>query len=446
MNKRLMALAVASALGIPTVALAQGTSVTIYGTLNADFERVEAKDSNQSGPGNSLVGAPSATSPELDPRNRVSSNSSNIGFRGTEDLGNGLKAIFQCESSARVDNGGDGFCTRNTHVGLSGRWGTVFYGQWDTPFKVIGTRIDAFYATGIGDGEAFYGTPGLGVANATLSGTPGGFGGINSAGAANAGTSNNASFERRQGDSVQYWSPSWAGFSLRIGYSADEGKSSDPPGAAPGVANVPGVLATATEELDPYTWSVSATYNPGPLLLAIAYERHEDWFGLNGFTANAGAPSASNDSSTDQGIRATVGYRFGNTTLNVLWERLEYENDGGTGPTAATQLEQYERDIWYVSLLHKFGAWTLRAFYANADEGECDLVGGGDCNADETGADGWAIGASYSLSKRTDLYGYFVRIDNDDLQSYTFGVNGLRPGTAVGFENNGVALGIRHAF
>jgi predicted porin len=432
MNKRLMALAVASALGIPAVALAQGTSVTIYGTLNADFERVEAKDSNQSGPGNSLVGAPSAaTSPELDPRNRVSSNSSNIGFRGTEDLGNGLKAIFQCESSTRVDNGGDGFCTRNTHVGLSGNWGTVFYGQWDTPFKVIGTRVDAFYATGIGDGEAFYGTPGFGVANATLSGTPGSFGTATTLGAGA-----NASFERRQGDSVQYWSPNWAGFSLRVGYSANEGKSSDPPGSAPGVTG------TGTVEVDPDTWSVSATYNPGPLLLAAGYERHSDWFGLRSMTTNSAVVGATNDSSTDDGIRLTAGYRFGNTTLNVLWERLEYENDGG----AATNVEKYERDVWYVSLLHKFGAWTLRAFYANADEGECDLVGGGDCNADDTGADGWAIGASYSLSKRTDLYGYFVRIDNDDLQSYTFGVNGLRPGTAVGFENNGVALGIRHAF
>jgi predicted porin len=433
MNKRLMALAVASALGIPAVALAQGTSVTIYGTLNADFERVEAKDSNQSGPGNSLVGAPSAaTSPELDPRNRVSSNSSNIGFRGTEDLGNGLKAIFQCESSARVDNGGDGFCTRNTHVGLSGNWGTIFYGQWDTPFKVLGTRVDAFYATGIGDGEAFYGTPGFGIANATSSGTPGLFGTATA-----LGENRNASFERRQGDSVQYWSPDWAGFSFRAGYSANEGKSSDPPGSAPGVTQ------TGTVEVDPYTWSVSATYNPGPLLLAAGYERHNDWFGLRSMTLNSAVVGATNDSSKDDGIRLTAGYRFGNTTLNVLWERLKYENDGG----AATNVEKYERDLWYVSLLHKFGAWTLRAFYAHADEGDCDLVGGGDCNADETGADGWAIGASYSLSKRTDLYGYFVRIDNDDLQSYTFGVNGLRPGAAgVGFENNGVALGIRHAF
>jgi len=429
MNKKLIALSVAGAFGLPAAALAQGSNVTIYGTFNVDFERVEAKDTSTSGPGNSLVGAPAATAPELDPRNRVSSNSSNIGFRGTEDLGNGLKAIFQLESSINVDTGGGNLGGRNSHVGLSGGWGTVFYGQWDTPFKVLGTRLDAFYATGIGDGEAFYGSPGFGVPNSTLSGTPGAFGGGGALGAAA-----NATFERRQGDSVQYWSPNLAGFAFRVGYSANEGKSANPSGLLNNV------------HLNPDTWSASVTYALGPLNLGAGYERHVDWFGLNSLTGNTGAPSGTNDSSTDQGIRLTAGYTFGNTTLNVLWERLEYENDGGTGATAATQLEEYERDLWYVSLLHKFGAVTFRAFYGHADEGECDLVGGGSCNADETGADGFGIGASYSLSKRTDLYALFVRIDNDDLQNYSFGVNPLRPGTAVGFENNGVALGIRHLF
>jgi predicted porin len=76
--------------------LLRGTNVTIYGTFNASFERVEAQDTTRDGSFNSLVRASStgAGSPELDPRNRVSDNSSNIGFRGTEDLGAGLKAIF----------------------------------------------------------------------------------------------------------------------------------------------------------------------------------------------------------------------------------------------------------------------------------------------------------------------------------------------------------------
>jgi predicted porin len=420
MNKKLIALAVAGALGLPAAALAQGTNVTIYGTLNVDFERVEAEDS--------FVG------PELEARNRVSSNSSNIGFRGTEDLGNGLKAIFQCESSANIDNGGAGFCTRNTHVGLSGGWGTLFYGQWDTPYKFTTLAQDAWYATGIAASATVIGTPAFGVATATASGTPGTFGA----------TPANASFDVRRGDSVQYWSPNWAGFAFRVMYSANEGKSSDPPGAAPGV------VGTGTAEVDPYTWGGAITYTNGPIYLNAAYERHIDFFGLNqisGFGVGAAAPSAANDSSRDTGIKVGAGYRFGNTTLNVIWERLKYENDNGVGATPATQLEEFERDLIYVSLLHRIGNWTLRAYYAKADEAECDLSSGAACILeDDTGADAWAVGASYSLSKRTDLYGLFTRVDNDDRASYTFGVNGLRPAGAFGFENNGIALGIRHSF
>src|SRR5688572_17828799 len=85
MNKKPIALTIASALVTPAAAFAQGTNVTIYGRLNVDFERVEAKDTSTSGPGNNLVAAPAASAPEFDPRNRVTSNASNMGFRGTED-------------------------------------------------------------------------------------------------------------------------------------------------------------------------------------------------------------------------------------------------------------------------------------------------------------------------------------------------------------------------
>jgi predicted porin len=124
MKSQRIAYRVIVAFAVCTTALAQGTNVTLYGTLNVDFERVEAKDTSRSGPGNNFVGAPSALSPELDACNRVSSNASNIGLRGTEELGNGLKAIFQCESTAAIDGGTAGLCTRNSHVCLSGAWGT----------------------------------------------------------------------------------------------------------------------------------------------------------------------------------------------------------------------------------------------------------------------------------------------------------------------------------
>jgi predicted porin len=59
-----------------------------------------------------------------------------VGFKGQEQLGGGMSAWFQCESSADVRGlNQDGFCGRNSAVGLKGGWGNLFFGRWDTPFK-----------------------------------------------------------------------------------------------------------------------------------------------------------------------------------------------------------------------------------------------------------------------------------------------------------------------
>lgn len=429
MNKKLIALAIASAFAAPGAALAQGSSVTIYGTFNVDFENVERDGATSVGSTpNTMVGAALITGADLPSRNRVSSNSSNIGFRGTEDLGNGLKAIFQCESGVAVDTGAESsstgdFCTRNSHVGLSHAWGTVFYGNWDTPYKFVSLRQDAFYATGIGVNDGIIGTPGFGVATATQ------------AAPLAIGTAANASFDRRQGDSVQYWSPNWNGLSFRVQYSANEAKSAD----------------NAVAEINPYIYGGAVVYENGPLYVNLAYERHEDYFGLSSLTAAAGVPGATYDESEDQGIKFGVGYTFGNTTLNFIYENLDYE----TNNSAVGAVTDYDRDAFYINLLHKIGAWTVRASYGHADEGDCSANGIA-CDSDELGADAYTVGASYSFSKRTDVYALYVYVDTDDLSSYNFGINALgnpaTPGGAtagtvgVGSAASGFGLGIRHTF
>src|SRR5260370_25519674 len=117
MKMKQITLATLAARAAPAAALAK-SNVQIYGTLNADFESVKAT-------GSSGTNFPS--------RNRVTSNSSNLGFRGTEDLGQGLRAFFQLESAVNLHSGTQsGFwAPRNSGVGLQGGSGQVLLGQWD---------------------------------------------------------------------------------------------------------------------------------------------------------------------------------------------------------------------------------------------------------------------------------------------------------------------------
>lgn len=65
-----------------------------------------------------------------------------IGFRGAEDLGGGMKAIFRIEHFLRLDNGGagrfngDAFWARNSFVGLEGGFGSTTLGRNTTPLFV----------------------------------------------------------------------------------------------------------------------------------------------------------------------------------------------------------------------------------------------------------------------------------------------------------------------
>jgi predicted porin len=82
----------------------------------------------------------------------VDTNASRLGVKGSEDLGNGMKAVYQVELAMTTDGGGVfGTNTRNTFVGVAGDFGTVAVGRHDTPSKM------AFYAAGndhLGDSAA----------------------------------------------------------------------------------------------------------------------------------------------------------------------------------------------------------------------------------------------------------------------------------------------------
>ena len=434
---------VAAVLGslAPLPALAESANVEIYGTINADYESVRATGASPAAtqPSNQLGATP--TGIDVPQRSRVTSNSSNIGFRGTMPLGSGLRAFFQIESAVGFDNQatfgsntangspvGGGFATRNTNIGLGGSWGSAFLGQWDTPYKVISGAVDPMYFTGIAYTGAIIGTPGFGVGPVTNGNIT-----LNAAGTTFANISN-ASFERRQGNSIQYWTPSFGPVRAKLSYSVNEGKSSSG-------ANV--------TQVDPRIWSTNLEYDNGPLYLAAAYEAHLDYFGLSAIAPAgqavplAAAGSSATASSRDTGIKLVARYGFGKTRLGVIVERLEYEQDNSVA--AATAFKSYKRNAYALTATHDIGPGTFRGIYGRAQSGNCTLVGGGACSASGLGAQQVTLGYSVAYSDRLDLYAAYTRIANEANATYQF-ANAAGVGAAAGADNVGYLLGIRYSF
>jgi predicted porin len=111
------------------------SSVTIYGIVDAAVEHY----TNADAAGNSVTRVPSLGGGMFPSR---------IGFRGTEDLGGGLKAIFALENGFAPDSGTPGqggrLFGRQAWVGLSGAWGQVTIGRNYNMLTMSTYDIDLF--------------------------------------------------------------------------------------------------------------------------------------------------------------------------------------------------------------------------------------------------------------------------------------------------------------
>jgi len=353
----------------------------------------------------------------------------------------GWNAIFQIEAQVNLDgaNSSPGtsatpngtFASRNSNVGLSSaKFGTIFYGIWDLPTKVLHNSIDAWYATGIGSGNAIYGTPGFGVVTTTQT----------SRSVAATPSAADASFDRRQGNSVQYWSPKLYGISARLAYSANEARSVETPGLP-------------TFSINPTLYAASVSYEQGfdkygSFRVGYSFEQHRDYFGLAALGGNA--PSATNYNSRDNENSVVLSYKFdtslGTTTIGALWERLSYNNSDTTA--GAATLEHYSRDAFYFPLMHKIGAGTIRASFGNALQGSCDRAATA-CSTSGLDARQYVFGGSYSFSKRTDVYALWSQTNNGAFAAYELGnANNAYNSTPtpIGSRQRGIGLGIRHVF
>lgn len=240
MKKSLIALALAGALASP--AFAASSNVDIYGVVDASVNLV---DYDVAGMDNA---APS-----------VASTGSHVGMRGAEDLGNGLTAVWQLESSVSVDEQAGSLAGRNSFLGLTGSFGSVLAGTHDTPMKMLGRSVDNFADT-MADSRNILGA---------------------------VSTGDNL-YDLRASNTLMYTAPAFKGLSLAAAYSADLA------GTAP-----------AMDDNTTDAMSVSGTYKNGPLMLGAGFERHND----TAFEADI--------------TRIVAGYEFAGAKLAATYEKTD---------------------------------------------------------------------------------------------------------------------------
>jgi len=328
-------------LGVTGLAHAQ-SSVTLYGLIDESVQYVN----NATPKGGSLV--------QLFGGNLQGSR---FGLKGTEDLGGGLKAIFQLENGFDINTGkmqqGGALFGRQAYVGLTGdSWGTVTAGKQYDPLVDMVQPLT---------GDNYFGS--------TFA-TPGDV------------DNNDNSF--RVINAVKYVSPVFSGIQFEGLY------------ALGGVAGQTG---------SNQTWSGAATFATGPFSLAAGYLRADNankgrpatgWTGTSGntfdsnFPADAGINSAYAASKSVGIASVAAQYVVGPFTGNLSYSNAQYKPDANSGFDTTQKF-----NVGRVYLGYQVTPAALLGL------GYAYTKGNGDASATYHQV---SLGADYSLSKRTDLY------------------------------------------
>ena len=399
-NKTTIAAAAIAAL-LPLGAMAQN-NVQFYGKLYPEVTAYTVGGGSAVGTTVSTLTSPIKVKPVEASGTAMDSSNSYIGFRGSEDLGNGYKAIFQLEGAVGVDDGtlpkGVLF-NRDTFVGLSGGFGTFkLGGRMDTVYKTLADRIGFF---GVASGNS------VSASNILAQGA--------------FGSSNAERFHERPNNTAMYSTPDLAGFQALVGYSLGEVVGN------PSSGNI---------------FSSGLKYDKGQFYFAAAYEEH---IGLFGGSANAPAAlsnmTTAGAKSNDSSLRLTAMVRLASGTrleIDGAHTRLK-ETGGATGHFAS-----YVHNSFLLSADQVLGAWTLAAAYGRSQAGKCALVGGAVCSTGGLEASMTNFGANYSLSKRTSLFALYSMVRNGYSGNLTNALSA--PASVAGQSLRQVSTGLMLAF
>ncbi|MEJ7805940.1 MAG: porin [Telluria sp.] len=267
-----------------------------------------------------------------------------LGFKGTEELGSGLKAIFQLEmryepDTGTLESGSRPLFQGQSRVGLTGGFGT---------FR-IGRGLTAYQESSIAF-EPFHGIP-----------TPQGFqadimvAGYNSDPLGPAGNSAN-----RFSNAVFYNSPEYMGFQLNTTIGSREANGSVPV-IGRGTALRPQYGANAAALANPY--SISVTYKNGPGALMLANERN----------------------AVESTVSSFAGYVMVSPATKLMFSMTRQDQEH-------TRIANQNTKAWVVGANHTIGAGKILAGIGSKHTDGLEKVRQ------------YSLGYEYSLSKRTYVY------------------------------------------
>lgn len=386
MQKKIIALAIAAA---ASGAASAQTNVTIYG--NIDMGWMSTSGSNGAVPASGNVGTANQA------RNFVGSAASfsYLGFKGVEDLGNGLKALFDLQYRFTPDTGGGLTQAGHSYVGLTGGFGTAVAGYLDGLRYGIYGKYNPFGNYSVGN-----------FASMTTQ-------------------------YDRAANAIAYISPAWNGLTLILATATNTQGNE---GSLQGI-HTDGVNSiTGSSNADDRLFSANLVYANGPLNVDLDYE-----------TTKAKGLSDSRLYVATGG----VSYDFGVVKIGGVYDVIKGQKNSFIGgnidldsATAGLQNlgglaagQEYDRRNWFIGATVPFGKAKFLAGYGQVK----------DKTLSDADASKWAIGARYALSKRTELYADYAHIKNDRNASFTINPMGNSAGLS-GTGVNGFAVGMKHSF
>ena len=389
-----------------TFQLGDSSEVTLYGhvDLSADYQTTGLKNAVGATGHNGWVGD-------------VSSNLSFFGVRGSRQLSDDLKAVFQFETEVMVaattgtsDQAPDataqksGLGSRNSYVGLqSARLGAIKLGKNDTPYKSSTGRMDPF-SNSVADYNSIMG---------------------------NTGGDARAEFDLRTPHSIWYESPKWSGWSFNGLISPGQNRSTDglqyalgEPDCTGGNSVGPQNPASGCNDGSFGTaYSVSVGYEAGPLYATAAYELHKN-VNRGGDDLAPGSVGIANEAAFKIGVQYTFAEA---TTVNLIFERMKRN-------AITPLLDERSRNGMWLALTQKltpnddvnFG-WAHAGKTPGNPNGAPPNMNGvdGSGQAVNNAANQFSLGYKHRFpDRKVSAYAVYTDLRNSEFAHYALGVSG----------------------